>query len=80
MGDRYIITVICSECGAKHLNVWYAPTCGVKEFECPCGHVVDLEEYTGITEEQASNRDVILDAIGQVLGDMPDEIAETPYG
>lgn len=51
---------MCNECGTKHQDVWYAPTCDVKEFTCDnCDFVIDLERYTGISEEEASNRDVI---------------------
>ena len=56
MGDRYVLTVKCPKCGCVDMNVWYAPTCGVTEHECSCGHTVDLEELTGITYEEASNR------------------------
>lgn len=60
MGDRYFITVICPGCDAKHLDVYYAPTCGITDFTCPkCGCVIDLEEYTGISYEDASNADAI---------------------
>lgn len=51
----------------KHLDVWYAPTCGVGEFACPsCGYIVNLKEYTGISEAEASNRveiEAIVDAM-----------------
>lgn len=60
MGTRYWLTVVCPSCGAEHFDVWYAPTCGVKSFICPnCGTDIDLEEYTGISEEDASNREAI---------------------
>lgn len=54
MGTRYWVTVTCQECKAEE-TVWYAPTCGVKMFECDCGNEIDLEAATGITEEDASN-------------------------
>ena len=57
MGTRYFLGVVCPRCGAEEEDVWYAPTCGVKTFTCShCGYVVDLEAYTGISEEEASNR------------------------
>jgi hypothetical protein len=56
MGDRYILTVTCPKCGRVDDDVFYAPTCGFVEHKCPCGHVVDLEELTGISYEDASNR------------------------
>jgi len=63
MGDRYIIEVICPECGVEDEDVYYAPTCGFNTHECSgCGAVIDLAEYTGITAEEASNADLI-DAI-----------------
>jgi len=56
MGDRYFLTVKCSECGMLDGDVYYAPTCGIVDAKCPqCGHVTNLEEYTGITYEDASN-------------------------
>ena len=68
MGTRYWITVLCPQCGMKHLDIWYAPTCGVTDFTCPdCGLIIDLEEYTGISEEGASNRKEIEAAIAAVL-------------
>jgi len=40
--------------------VYYAPTCGFTEWNCPkCGEWVDLEELTGISYEDASNRELI---------------------
>jgi hypothetical protein len=33
-------------------DVWYAPTSGFIEWECPeCNEVVDLEKYSGINAE-----------------------------
>ena len=58
MGDRYLIDVTCPKCGhhGKELQC-YAPTCGFKTFVCSnCSFVIDLEQYTGISEEEASNR------------------------
>ena len=50
MGDRYILTVACPVCGHKDGDVYFAPTCGFKTWKCQCGHIVDLEKYTGISE------------------------------
>ena len=44
MGDRYILTVVCPACQHKQDEVYYAPTCGFKDWKCSCGHVVNLEE------------------------------------
>lgn len=76
MGTRYFLTVVCPECGAESDGVYYAPTCGFVEFTCPeCGFVIDLEEYTGISEEEASSRveiEAIMEAmVAQRLGDEP---------
>jgi len=55
MGDRYFITVTC-RCGFVMGDVYYAPTCGFTHQTCwACGELTDLEEYTGITKEEASN-------------------------
>jgi len=60
MGDRYILTEVCPECGFVDDDVYFAPTCGFVEWTCPqCGRVVDLIKQTGITAEQASNADAI---------------------
>ena len=60
MGDRYIMDVTCPKCGACDNGVYYAPTCEFTTHRCSkCGHIIDLEEYTGITYEDASNADVI---------------------
>lgn len=55
MGTRYFITVKCPVCGYQDQDVYYAPTCGFVDWTCGCGHVVDLEELTGISYEDASN-------------------------
>jgi len=55
MGIRYILDVVCPKC-RKRSEVYYAPTCDFLTHKCECGHEIDLEEYTGITYEQASNR------------------------
>lgn len=60
MGDRYFISVICPKCSTVEDDVYYAPTCGFTEWECPgCGVKVDLAEYTGISYEDASNQEEI---------------------
>jgi hypothetical protein len=60
MGDRYLITVKCSECGFIEGEVYYAPTCGFTDWNCPkCNHKVDLENYTGISYKDASNKELI---------------------
>ena len=60
MGDRYILAVECPNCKFFDDDVYYAPTCGIVEWECPkCGKVIDLEEETGISYEDASNLDII---------------------
>ena len=60
MGDRYFIDVKCPKCNVKEEQVYYAPTCGFTEWKCPvCQTVVDLAEYTGISYEDASNRDFL---------------------
>lgn len=57
MGDRYFLTVRCN-CGTVGEEVYYAPTCGIVDWTCPgCGDVMNLEEYTGITKEEASTLD-----------------------
>lgn len=49
MGDRYILTVKCTDCNTIDDDVYYAPTCGFMDWECPeCGKKIDLEEYSGI--------------------------------
>jgi transposase-like protein len=56
MGNRYFLTVECPSCGYSDDDVYYAPTCGFVDWKCPkCGKVVDLEEETGISYENASN-------------------------
>ena len=59
MGDRYHIESPCTVCGSVE-EMYYAPTCGFTHHTCSkCGNVVDLEALTGITYEDASNRDEI---------------------
>lgn len=69
MGNRYILTVTCPECGHVGKDVWFAPTCEYDDWECPsCGRVVDLCEYTGISYEDASNASEIEFIIGTFEG------------
>jgi transposase-like protein len=68
MGDRFILTVKCPECGLVDKEVYYAPTCGFTDWDCPkCNHKVDLEDYTGISYEDASNRDLIGGIVKDIL-------------
>ncbi|KKL60461.1 hypothetical protein LCGC14_2205010, partial [marine sediment metagenome] len=67
MGDRYIITVTCKGCGYTDDDVYYAPTCGFTDWKCPeCDVVVDLEELTGISYDDASN----LTEISEIIENM----------
>jgi len=60
MGDRYIIEIRCPNCNYKDDDVYFAPTCGFDTWKCPkCGRIIDLCEYTGISKEDASNKDII---------------------
>lgn len=60
MGDRYILTVRCIKCGTKEEDVYYAPTCDFTHTICSkCGYITDLADYTGISYEDASNRDLL---------------------
>ena len=69
MGDRYIIVVVCPNCQFKEEEVYYAPTCGFTKWTCPeCSKVVNLEKYTGISYEDASNRSEI-ESIINSMGD-----------
>jgi len=60
VGSRYILTIICPKCGYEDEDVYYAPTCGIMSWRCPeCNKYINLEKYTGITYEMASNRGMI---------------------
>ena len=60
MGDRYFLTVKCPKCGFTEKEVYYAPTCGFTDWDCPkCNHKVDLGEYSGISYEDASNKELL---------------------
>ncbi len=63
MGTRYFISVLCPKCELISDDVYYAPTCDFVTFTCDCGTVVDLIEYTGISYEEASNKDEIEDIL-----------------
>lgn len=67
MGNRYILEVTCPNCGYTDYDVYYAPTCDFTEWCCPeCNSIIDLEDYTGITYEEASN----LDSINEIIKDI----------
>lgn len=70
MGDRYILEITCPNCHYYDDDVYYAPTCGFVDWDCPkCGYKVDLAEYTGISYEDASNRNAmqkLIDAIKEM--------------
>jgi len=70
MGDRYIIQVKCEKCGYIDDDVYYAPTCGFEFHQCTkCNHVIDLAKYTGISVDDASNKDIIANMIAALLRD-----------
>lgn len=72
MGTRYILDVRCPECGFLNESVYYAPTCDFLTCICEqCGVEIDLEEYTGIRIEEASNSQRIKELI---------DTAEAHYG
>lgn len=73
MGTRYFLSGNCPKCKRHYDDVYYAPTCGIVEWQCQCGHVIDytvtrffLEKLTGITREEASNRVEIKGVIEEV--------------
>ena len=67
MGDRYFLTVHCAQCGQRNHDVYYAPTCGFTDWDCPkCGLSVDLEKLTGISYEDASNLKEIEEIVEQI--------------
>ena len=67
MGDRYFVDIKCSECGQVEKDWYYAPTSNLgTKWECGCGHIVDLEEYTGISYADASNLQEMKDIIEEV--------------
>ncbi len=66
MGDRFFLQITCPECSALDDDVYYAPTCGFINWRCECGHSIDLEKYTGISYEDASNLDLIKNIINEM--------------
>jgi hypothetical protein len=81
MGTRYLLEVVCPKCGFVDDSCPYAPTCGFTKWECDqCGCVIDLEEYTGISFEDASNADeieILTSAFEEAMenGASPEELA-----
>ena len=70
MGTRYHLTVRCPNCQYVDDDAYYAPTCGFTDWTCPkCGLSVDLEEYTGITYEEASSLGEIQDIMDDIEED-----------
>ena len=64
MGDRYIIEMTCKKCGYVDDDVYFAPTCGFTDWECPkCGEKYDLYDETGMTYEDCSNAGLIEEII-----------------
>ena len=79
MGDRYILTVKC-DCGKVDEDVYYAPTCGFTHWKCPnCGNIIDLEVYSGITYEYASNEELISQLIDSIHSVKRDQGLEKEY-
>jgi len=81
MGDRYILEVHCPKCNYHDNDVYYAPTCGFINWECPkCKHKIDLEKYSGISAESCSNKDLINELCGidfdYLKFDVPKELLE----
>ena len=69
MGDRYFLEVDCPGCSYHDSDVYYAPTCGFTEWACPkCRELVDLEELTGISYADASNRTQIQEIVTRIGG------------
>lgn len=80
MGDRMIISVVCPECNTIADDVYYAPTCDFTTYTCEaCGHIIDLEEYTGYSYEDMSNIDTlkeVVEAFKEVVEDGDGQIPE----
>lgn len=69
MCDRYILEIVCPNCGYFDGDCYYAPTCEIDTWECPiCKQKVDLAEYSGISYEDASNAA----QIEEILSDFED--------
>lgn len=66
MGDRYTLEVVCSNCGYKDTEVWYAPTCGVITYKCKCGKVIELEKYSGIDAESCASTEYGIRAVREL--------------
>jgi hypothetical protein len=67
MGNRYLLGVECPQCGYIDRDVYYAPTCGIVDWMCPyCKCLINLEEYTGISYQDASNKEVIRDLVEEL--------------
>lgn len=69
MGSRYLLSIKCPQCQFENNDVYYAPTCGFVDHKCKCGHVIDLEEETGISYEDASNRGEIETLVNKIAND-----------
>ncbi len=51
MSTRYFLSGSCPKCRRHYDDVYYAPTCGIVEWQCQCGHVIDLEKVERAVEE-----------------------------
>lgn len=69
MGTRYVVTVMCPNCGRIHNDVYYAPTCGFLWHKCDCGTKINLSKWTGISYEDASN----LERIERIVASYKDD-------
>lgn len=70
MGDRFFLEVTCPKCGFHDDDVYYAPTSDFIDWTCDgCGHVVDLEELTGISYEDASNPNIMVNTMNNYTRD-----------
>ena len=71
MGDRYLVPIECPGCQVRD-EAYYAPTCGFVTWVCvTCGAKVDLEKLTGITYEDASNREEIQTLVDEIVKHAP---------
>ena len=74
MGTRYYLTIVCPDCGFTDDDGYYAPTCGFTDWCCAhCGILVDLEEYTGISYEEASNLEEIQALVDSLAKEYTDD-------
>jgi hypothetical protein len=77
MGTRYWIDVMCVGCGHVDKGVYFAPTCDFTTHDCTkCGKKIDLEEYTGITREQASTRKEMAELMNAIQSGAPQEVVD----